>query len=104
MCSSCRKQVTDEQAKGTTCPHCGARWQFNQYANASSTTSSKSGAGLMPMSPAEAEKTVRSVVLVVAILGVVVVLVGGIILAALAIASASRPRKPTYQQPYRPYQ
>jgi hypothetical protein len=104
MCSSCRKQVTDEQAKGTTCPHCGARWQFNQYANASNTTSSNSGAGLMPMSPAEAEKTVRSVVLVVAILGVVVVLVGGIILAALAIASASRPRKPTYQQPYRPYQ
>lgn len=105
MCSSCRNQVTDEQAKGTTCPHCGARWQFNQYASASSASGgSKSGAGLMPMSSAEAEKTVRSVVLVVAILGVVVVLIGGIILAALAIASASRPRKPTYQQPYRPYQ
>jgi heme/copper-type cytochrome/quinol oxidase subunit 2 len=103
MCSSCRKQVTEEQAKGTTCPHCGARWQFNQYASASNTSGARSGAGVLPMSSAEAEKTVRSVVLVVAILGVVVVLIGGIIIAAVAIASASRPRKATYQQPYRPY-
>jgi ribosomal protein L37AE/L43A len=93
VCSSCRKQVTEEQAKGSSCPHCGARWAFNNY-DPSSTSRTASGSSLSNLSGGASERAVRSVILIVGAVVVVVVLCGGAIAVAMAIASASRPAKP----------
>jgi ribosomal protein L37AE/L43A len=93
VCSSCRKQVTEEQAKGSSCPHCGARWAFNHY-DPSSTSRTASGSSLSNLSGGASERAVRSVILIVGAVVVVVVLCGGAIAVAMAIASASRPAKP----------
>ena len=92
VCSSCRKQVTEEQAKGSSCPHCGARWAFNHY-DPSSTSRTASGSSLSNLSGGASERAVRSVILIVGAVVVVVVLCGGAIAVAMAIASASRPAR-----------
>ncbi|MCI0361102.1 MAG: hypothetical protein L0211_21695, partial [Planctomycetaceae bacterium] len=91
ICSSCRKQVTEEQAKGTSCPHCGASWSFNHYATG--TSRSTSPLPLAKLSGASSERWVRLVVIIVAAVVAVVVLCGGAIAVAMAIASASRPAR-----------
>jgi|GEM_PF-2188528 len=90
VCSNCRKQVTEEQAKGTTCPYCGARWSFNHY-DPSSTTLSTGSPSRASFSGSPSERMIRSVVIIVVAVVIVVVLCGGAIAVAMAIASASRP-------------
>jgi hypothetical protein len=90
VCSNCRKQVTEEQAKGTSCPHCGARWSFNHY-DTSSTTLSTGNPSRASFSGTPSERMIRSVVIIVVAVVIVVVLCGGAIAVAMAIASASRP-------------
>ena len=93
VCSNCRKQVTEEESKRSTCPHCGARWIFNTY-NPSATNGTSSGPTRSPLSSlssSASERAVRTTILVVGAIVVVVVLCGGAIAVALALASASRP-------------
>jgi DNA-directed RNA polymerase subunit RPC12/RpoP len=93
VCSNCRKQVTEEESKRSTCPHCGARWIFNTY-NPSATDGTSSGPKRSPLSSLSStasERAVRTTILVVGAIVVVVVLCGGAIAVALALASASRP-------------
>jgi DNA-directed RNA polymerase subunit RPC12/RpoP len=91
VCSNCRKQVTEEEVKRSSCPHCGARWTFNQYTPSSK--SGTSGSSLSKLSGAASERAVRSVIIIVGAVVVVVVLCGGAIAVAMAIASASRPKQ-----------
>ena len=91
VCSNCRKQVTEEQAKGSSCPHCGARWAFNHYDP--SRKISTSGSPLSKLTGGASERAVRSVLIIVGAIITVIVLCGGAIAVAMAIASASRPKQ-----------
>jgi predicted RNA-binding Zn-ribbon protein involved in translation (DUF1610 family) len=91
ICSSCRKQVSEAEAKGSSCPHCGARWAFNQYDT--SATNRTTSSPLASLSGSGTQRAVRSTILIVGALVVVVVLCGGAIAVAMAIASASRPKR-----------
>jgi len=91
VCSNCRKQVTEEQAKGSSCPHCGARWAFNHYDPSSKISTSSSS--LPSLSGGASERAVRSVIIIIGAIITVIVLCGGAIAVAMAIASASRPKQ-----------
>ena len=94
ICSNCQRQVSESEAKGKRCPHCGALWVFDQYHTGSGSSSgSAAGSGSStsqsPLSGAATERTVRAVILIVAAVVGVVVVCGGAIAVAVAIASAS---------------
>jgi DNA-directed RNA polymerase subunit RPC12/RpoP len=94
VCSNCRKQVTEEESKRSTCPHCGARWVFNTYNPSAASTSAggrPSSSPLSSLSASAGDRAVRTTLIVVGAIVVVVVLCGGAIAVALALASASRP-------------
>ena len=90
VCSNCRKQVTEAESKCSTCPHCGARWIFNQY-NSSATSRTTSSSPLASLSGSGSQRAVRTTLIVVGAIVVVIVLCGGAIAVAIALASASRP-------------
>jgi hypothetical protein len=92
ICSSCRKQVTEAEAGGSSCPHCGARWAFNSYSNPGSSRPGGMGVQALSLGGPQDERTVRGVLIMITALVVVVVLCGGVIVGALAVASASRTR------------
>jgi hypothetical protein len=100
VCSSCRARLSETEAQGTHCPHCGAAWSFNLYngnstsATTSSTTTSRTGLGRdVSLWNEYAPDTIRAIwggILVVVVLVVLTAIVVGLVSFATAVATATR--------------
>jgi DNA-directed RNA polymerase subunit RPC12/RpoP len=96
-CSGCKRQISQEQAKGTKCPYCGIYWLYKENAGGGKTYHGVAGA----FSGGRSAGAMVAGVIAALVVVLLIVAGGAIAIIAAIVKAAAKPSRPLGYSSYR---